>query len=383
LTAPGEGGISIIALRGPGAAEFTAQRLRRRRGAAASVEPGNLAYGHFCDAHGEPLDEVVVACVSPDLVEINCHGGALPTRRILESLAGEGVLLESNHVAPVADVPRGALQTEALEALFAAGTTLAARVLAAQAGGLLETALRETLVALEAGKFSRACETLTSLVQTAPLGLALAKPRTVVLLGPVNAGKSTLVNALVGYERNIVTEVPGTTRDAVTVPAAVNGVPLVFVDTAGAAEARTSLDAAAQERAVQAGERADLALIVIDTAAPLRRGFKPPAGRKPTIIAANKCDLPPLAETVGALAGWPPPVVKTSGKTGEGLEELADAILSALGIPFPEDDAAERPVVFTLRQKRCIGSALRLLENGDKTGAAGHLRECIGRRTGG
>lgn len=380
LTAPGEGGISIVALWGPGAARFAAAHLRGKNDARPALRAGRLAYGFFCNSKGEPLDEVIVACASPRKIEINCHGGALSTRRVLSCLAEEGVTVERATFPPEPQRIRSAVEKEALEALFASHTPLAARVFAAQAGGLLENALRQAVDHVESGRIDEAENLLSSLTDGSVLGLALAEPRVVAVVGPTNAGKSTLVNAIVGYERSIVTDVPGTTRDAIRVPAAVHGVPLVFVDTAGAAAARTSLDERAQEHAVQAGERADLMLVVIDRAAPLPVGYAPPKRTGPAIAAANKSDLPVLAETARAVYDWDIEAVDTSGKTGDGVAQLADRILAALGIARPQDDVALRPIIFTARQKECVDDALEFLRGGDPACCAASLRECIGDR---
>jgi len=374
LTPPGEGGISVIALTGTGAADLARQRLKRPAGrGAAPMAPGEIYYGMFTGAGGEPLDEVVVACVCEEYVEINCHGGALPARLVIKSLEGAGAAVEERRTPPGR---RSLVAEEAFEALFKASTGLAARVLAAQAGGLLEGALVEAARHVKGRDAARARLILRELLGTCALGAALVEPPVITVAGPVNAGKSTLVNALVGYARTIVTDVPGTTRDAVRVPAALEGVPVVLVDTAGAAAVRTSLERKAARAAAGALEEAAAVLYVYDSSVPLEDAPRPPAGR-PSVIAANKSDLAPCAATLEAIRATGLPFVETSGLSGAGMGELSSMLLETLGIGPPAADLPRRPVVFTERQHSRLSEAAEAIDAGDHERAYEKIAACI------
>jgi len=374
LTPPGEGGISVIALTGTGAAALARRRLKRPAGrGAAPMAPGEIYYGMFTDAGGEPLDEVVVACVCEEYVEINCHGGALPARLVMKSLEGAGAAFRERRTPPGR---RSLVAEEAFEALFKASTDLAARVLAAQAGGLLEAALVDAAGHLKGGDAARARLILGELLGTCALGAALVDPPVITVAGPVNAGKSTLVNALVGYARTIVTDVPGTTRDAVRVPTALEGVGVVLVDTAGKGAVRTSLERKAARAAERALEEAAAVLYVYDCSVPLEDAPRPPAGR-PCVIAANKSDLAPCDATLEAIRATGLPFVETSGLSGAGTRELSSALLEVLGTGPPPADLARRPVVFTQRQRRRLREAAEAIDAGDHQRACEKITACI------
>ncbi len=372
LTPPGEGGISVIALWGHGASALTASRLKRD--GSSSLQPGRLYYGVFAARDGRDLDEVIVACSGKDNIEINCHGGAIPTRLILKSLAEAGVSIVERRTLPGG---RAAIAEEAMTALFDASTDLAARALVAQAGGLLEDALMDVVGLIEGGELSKARLAAWRLLQTHATGAAFVEPPAVAVVGPVNAGKSTLVNALAGYDRTIVTDVPGTTRDAVRVPVALEGVPVILVDTAGAAAVDTPIEKKAAEAARGALETASAVLFVYDASVPLGASHLPPEMPRGCVIAANKNDLPACRETLEALKATQLPLVRTSGSTGVHLKELALAVLAAAGVVPPGHDAAERPIVFSSRQYDRISLAVAALDEGRASLAAEEILRCI------
>jgi len=378
LTPPGEGGISVIALWGKGAAFLAAKRLKRPgRDETHRLEPGRIYYGLFTDGDGAALDEVLIACVRQDTVEINCHGGAVPTRLILKSLEDAGAAIQRRRTPPG---PRSAAADEAFTALFSASTGLAARVLAAQAGGLLDDALGRSAVLIENGEVSEARRMLESLLGTRAIGAALVEPLVIAVVGPVNAGKSTLVNALAGFARTIVTDVPGTTRDAVRVPTALEGVPVILVDTAGAAAVRTGLEGKGARMAARALEAADAVLHVYDASVAVDEATFEPGAEGPRVIAANKADLGAELGSLEAMRNTGIPVVTTSGLTGKGMGRLREALLSALGIPVPPRDLAEKPVVFTQRQTARIAAAADKLAAGRGADALAEIRRCLAGR---
>jgi tRNA modification GTPase len=378
VTPIGDGGISVVAVRGPGAAALVSSRLNRRSSPGASFLPGHLYYGFFADSAGGVLDEVIVACVTPDFIEISCHGGIVPARRVLNELAASGV-----SAAGPASVRAFGLDApdfvtgEALAALCEATTDLSARVLAAQSGGLLSHELRGILADLDDPSTARrAGARLKSLLDTAALGIALRSPPTVVVVGPANAGKSSIVNRLSGYERSIVTDVPGTTRDCVSVLASLHGVPVVLVDTAGGGDSVDPLAAEAAVQARRAMESADMILAVVDASRPRDfHSLKLPSGR-PAVLAANKIDLaPPHAGDV--FGNEPLRVVATSSVTGQGIDELRVELLRALSVSPPEADVALEPRIFNSRQECLLRDALARLNAGSVAVARGSVAEIL------
>ncbi|HXG60211.1 MAG TPA: GTPase [Planctomycetota bacterium] len=339
LTPPGRGAIAVLHVAGPGARALVASLFGR------PVEE-RPRFGRLVQ-DGEVLDEVVVRAVDgftgEETVEISCHGGRAAVERIFRALAALGARRAAPEELLERGIETGALdriRAEAWTLLPAARTELAARVLLDQAEGALSRAVAEVRDAAGARR----------LRETASLGLALVRPRRVVLAGRPNAGKSTLFNALLGRERAIVSPEPGTTRDPVRGIGAVAQVPLEFVDTAGVEAPRDAIEGMAIDRTWEALSEADLVVFLFDGESEGeedRRLFGRLAGRK-ALAVVSKIDRAPGAP-------GPPGACRLSARTGEGLEELGRKILEALGIVPRHEPGA--PVVFTSRQERLLGAA--------------------------
>lgn len=298
LTPPGEGGISVISLAGPGAEAALARLFGRR------VAPGGIAYGWIAE-DGRRLDEALVWRAGGGF-EIGLHGGTVPAAAVLRALRRAGVRTGEEAAA-------GGIQAEAAALLPRAATLPAAVFLAAAAYGALTREIE-----------SRDPARLLALLERAPAGIALATPRRVVIAGPPNAGKSALLNALCGRDRALVHPEAGTTRDPVEAIADFEGYPIRLVDTAGLGGAD---DSGAQAEARRRIEAADLVLWLEDPASP-----HAPEGRA-ALRLSGKCDLGPTL----------PGLLAVSGATGEGLDALRHAALEKLGLPFP---AKARPSPF-------------------------------------
>jgi tRNA modification GTPase len=155
-------------------------------------------------------------------------------------------------------------------------------------------------------------------------------PAVIAIVGRPNVGKSSLLNQLLGHDRAIVSNVPGTTRDTIEETANIRGLPVVFIDTAGLREAGDEIEIEGIRRSRAALERAELILHVLDAAEPLTPAdenyLREFAGKK-RILVRNKCDLPPQLALPGDVKA---PVVEVSCQTGQGLEALKDAIKEAV-----------------------------------------------------
>jgi tRNA modification GTPase len=329
LTPPGSAAIAVIAVHGPKAWTIT-RALFRPAGSSErllpeSIEPPRFWYGKLT---GDAADEVVLFFrrLQPvPSVEIHCHGGRQMISLILETLASHGVQVcswqELERIG--SDDP---LYAEAVMALAEARTARTAAILLDQFHGALGGSIDAVLAALEQGDIAMATDLLESLVRYIPLGQHLTSPWRVVIAGAPNVGKSSLVNALAGYQRSIVSPVPGTTRDAVVTTIAIDGWPIELTDTAGLHVSGEDLEQQGMERARQAVSQADLCIWLLDAAAP---PVWPDERVASPLLAVNKIDLPPVWSIEQAAEA-----VHVSALTGTGLQELCDSISRRL-VPAP------------------------------------------------
>ncbi len=191
----------------------------------------------------------------------------------------------------------------------------------------------------------------------------------VVLAGPPNVGKSSLINALVGYPRAIVHDAPGTTRDLVTAPAALAGWPVELTDTAGLRLTDDPLEAAGVELAQARLSSADTIVLVFDIRQPWDETAKRLTARWPAaIVVHNKSDL--------AAPGldWRPEGICTSATTGHGLGELERAIVEHL---VPVEPSAGMAVPFAGRQVECLQHIAAALVRSDTVGALALLAQLV------
>ncbi len=274
LTPTGRGAIASIAIDGPQAAAMVAQLFVPAVSRPFIERPqGDIVYGRWSSSN-----EDVVACRrNTDRVEIHCHGGVAASRAILDSLVAAGCIAVSWQDFVARD-ERDRIRAAARVALAECRTQRSAAILLDQYRGALAHAIREIDSVLEHRQTTAAVQSLELLLSRSRLGLHLASPWQVVIAGPPNVGKSSLINALVGYERAIVFDQPGTTRDVVTALTAFDGWPVELSDTAGLRESRDPLELAGVAKAQQQLQQADLILLVFDRLQPWTR--RPTSARR-------------------------------------------------------------------------------------------------------
>jgi tRNA modification GTPase len=349
LTPPGVGGIASIGLSGPAAWEIVRPLFQPR--ASRRVYPHeNVPFilGTFGDAdrgdkpRGSPTngDEVVLTIrraaglVPAVRVEIHCHGGVAVTEWLKRLLIERGAVEVSWDDWLRQTLP-DPIQVEAQAALAKALTLRTAGILLDQWHGAWQRG-RAELARLRKCDPEAAAAFVRRLAGWIRLGERLTQPWRVVVAGAPNVGKSSLVNALLGFQRSIVAPTPGTTRDVVTALTAFDGWPVELVDTAGQRDAASGLEGQGIALAGEAMRQADLCLWVLDASVP---PLLPPAGLPMPLLVVNKIDLP---------AAWPLeelPALRVSARTGEGLSELIAAIAHQL-VPDPPPPGA--PVPFTV-----------------------------------
>lgn len=212
-----------------------------------------------------------------------------------------------------------------------------------------------------ADTLSRCRRQLQRLLDTFHRGRILREGIPTVLLGLPNAGKSSLLNALLGYDRAIVTEVAGTTRDTVEEKVRLGGQMLRLCDTAGIRDARDSVEKIGVDRAVAAAERASLSLVVLDGSVPLtgteERIFALAQQAEHSLLLVNKSDLPRQAELAG-LADRFDGVCSVCARTGEGVEQIG-RLVQAL---YPQAVRTDGALLTNTRQAEAVGRALAAVD---------------------
>jgi tRNA modification GTPase len=294
-------------------------RPHSRSGAALPESPelGRYWLGRLGDTLS---DEVVLAVtrVAPmPWLEVHCHGGRQVIGLVVETLEAGGLrsCTWQELERATADDP---LQALAAVTLAEARTARTAAILLDQHQGALGRALDAISAALDRDDRALAGRLLEELARWAALGRHLTAPWRVTVAGPPNVGKSSLVNALAGYQRSVVDPTPGTTRDVVTTLLAIDGWPVELSDTAGLRDAAGDLESQGIRQARTALASADLCLWVLDASAP---PVWPPSPAETVRLVVNKVDLP-AAWDLDQAAG----AVQVSARTGAGLTGLCRSL---------------------------------------------------------
>ncbi len=365
----GQGGIGIVRISGPQALDIAEKVFKPNRPRDA-FESHRLYLGHFIDpVSGHTLDEVLLSFMrSPhsytgeDVAEINSHSGWLLLSKILEILLGQGARLARpgeftlraflNHRI---DLTQAEAVVDLINSRSETGLVLASRHIRGsfkrRIQGLRKKAvdiLAHAEVAIdfpeeESDRFSREqgaidiqhllLEPIQALI-AAHAGRIWLDGVDTVIVGRVNAGKSSLLNRLLNEERAIVTAVPGTTRDIIESTLSIGGIPIKLMDTAGLRHVTDEVERVGIRLTRQKMAEADLVLIVIDQSRPLGEEDKEiirQAGGKHGLVALNKIDLPSaLSRETRAEAFAPFPVVETSALTGQGIEQLQQQVVDVI-----------------------------------------------------
>ncbi len=388
ITPLGEGGIGVIAVWGPGAVDLLEEFFTGTKVRTAELSPGRIAHGTF-RRDEEVIDEVILARpdsppfqVEEPYFEVNCHGGVAAVRAVLGCLRDAGARLVEGRRPTYgpSDPPLAgnALRARALEALPGAPTRLASLMLLHQAERALAGELDRLARPLRTGEGSEAERRLKHLLRTAPLGRALLSPPRVALVGPPNAGKSTLFNALLEEERVIVHHEPGTTRDIVRETVSVRGVPFELMDAAGIGAPRDELEREAERRARSLMEECDVALAVFDATEGVALESLPPARPETRVIpVANKMDL--LDEARKEVPGddLPEGTVWISARSRQNLNAVEEALLK------PYRETLERcrdggPVVFDRAGEAALREVAAALQEDSAEAALRELRRLRG-----
>lgn len=380
-TAPGRGGIGVVRVSGRGLAEF-AERLTGK-----PAKPRHAGFVRFLDRDGAAIDEGLLlffpaphSFTGEDVVELQGHGGPVVLRLLLNRCVELGARLAQPGEFSQRAFLNGKLdlaQAEAVADLIEASTEAAARSAVRSLSGefsreiqtlsdelidlrmLVEATLdfpEEEIDFLEqanaAGRLQAVADQLARVQQRASQGALLRSGLNVVLVGQPNVGKSSLLNALAGHERAIVTDVAGTTRDTLRETIQIEGIPLHIIDTAGLRETDDVVERIGVQRTWQEVERADVVLRLLDA----RGGAEDEDAQidarlpatVPRILVFNKIDLAGRAAQRIAATLDQPEQIYLCAKSGAGVELLQAALLEIAGWQAHTEDvplARERHLI--------------------------------------
>jgi tRNA modification GTPase len=409
-TPPGEGAIALVRVSGANAIEV-ADKIFHGKELPSEFEPRVQHLGEIFGPEDQLVDQVVLSIhhapasyTGEDLIEISCHGGTLVSAKVLEAClragarpARPGEFTERAFLNGKMDLT----QAEAVIDLIRAKTDLALRSATEQLEGRLGAQIRkirDELVELlahinasidfpEEGVTPDEGETLrarldlirddiATLLATADQGRILREGVRVVIYGATNAGKSSLLNRLLGYDRVIVSDTHGTTRDTIEEAVNLNGVPIRLLDTAGLRTSTSELEREGIARTEKSLQLADLRLHIADRNAPKPAHFEERNRDLNEIVVLNKGDLPENGDWKNFHA------LRISCLTGKGLPELRTEILTRI---TKQNLKPESPVAINARHHDCLRRALESCDRGATAQAQGlsleyaaiHLNEAL------
>ena len=409
-TPPGEGAIALVRVSGANAIEV-ADKIFHGKEPPSEFEPRVQHLGEIFGPEDQLIDQVVLSVhhapasyTGEDLIEISCHGGTLVSAKVLEAClragarpARPGEFTERAFLNGKMDLT----QAEAVIDLIRAKTDLALRSATEQLEGRLGAQIRkirDELVELLAhinasidfpeegvtpdeGETLRARldlirEEIAALLATADQGRILREGVRVVIYGATNAGKSSLLNRLLGYDRVIVSDTHGTTRDTIEEMVNLNGVPVRLLDTAGLRTSTSELEREGIARTEKSLQLADLRLHIADRNAPKPAHFEERNRDLNEIVVLNKGDLPETGDWKDFHA------LRISCLTGEGLPELRTEILTRI---TKQNLKPESPLAINARHRDCLRRALESCDRGATAQAQGlsseyaaiHLNEAL------
>ncbi|MCG8585804.1 MAG: 50S ribosome-binding GTPase, partial [Pirellulales bacterium] len=254
LTPKGRGAVATVAVFGARSADVVERRFVPAVGKSFVARPnGDICYGKWHDA--EVGEEVVVVQFASH-TEIHCHGGDAASTQVCTDLVSEGcVAARWNDWISIG--PRGRFAIDAIAALSHTRSERTAAILLDQVAGSLDGAFRDCKRAVEQRELDVAAEVIDTLIESAVLGMHVTSPWRVVIAGAPNVGKSSLLNAIVGYQRAIVVDQPGTTRDVVATATVIDGWPVLIADTAGLRKTADDIEGAGVTLAQQQLAEAD------------------------------------------------------------------------------------------------------------------------------
>ena len=405
-TAPGNAGISIIRMSGD-----TSLVILQRVFSKKQLEPRVMTLGTISD--GEAIDRVLAvyfaapaSYTGEDMVEIHCHGGMIVTKQILDLLlkngaqpAEPGEFSKRAFLNGKMDVSQAEAVSELISSLSEKSAKMSMRQLSGELGSKVskmqdeltdvlasihtalaypEEDLEESIISDAIEKSDSLLDEIRSLIDSFKRGKLMREGAKVAIAGKPNVGKSSLLNAILGEQRAIVTHIPGTTRDVISEYYNIRGLPIQLVDTAGIRKTDDIVEKIGVERSIEALNTADITLLIFDASKELSEQDVEIAlkakSQGEVIAVLNKSDLEPKlsAKEISDKLNLEPHLI--SAKTGEGV----DALLDEMYVSIMSDDAlAEGVTITNARHAAALKEAASALESAKEGAELGVDLDCV------
>ncbi|MBQ6085991.1 MAG: tRNA uridine-5-carboxymethylaminomethyl(34) synthesis GTPase MnmE [Bacteroidaceae bacterium] len=413
LATPPGGAIAIIRVSGPDAVAITGRIFSKP---LEKAEGYSLHFGQIKDMDGKELDDVLVSVfraphsyTGEDSTEISLHGSSYIVKNLLESLIWAGARQAEPGEFTMRAFMNGKLdlsQAEAVADLISSSTQATHQMAMSQMRGQFSQELKDlqgqllhltSLLELEldfndqdvefanrkelAELMDKIEKHIKDLADSFQMGNAIKNGIPVAIIGAPNVGKSTLLNALVGEERAIVSNIQGTTRDLIEDTTQIGGITFRFIDTAGIRSTQSKLERMGIERSIQAAEKAKIILLLTESNKP----FPDIDFRDNQIVmqVINKCDM--MLPSSSYLYHHQPDnrLFHISAANGDGLDLLRNAFVKEISLPTNLDDT--HAIVTNVRHYNTLNQALKALRRAKKAFAgqiptdlvAEDLRQCL------
>ena len=413
LATPPGGAIAIIRVSGPGAVAITGRIFSKP---LEKAEGYSLHFGQIKDMDGKELDDVLVSVfraphsyTGEDSTEISCHGSSYIVKNLLESLIWAGARQAEPGEYTMRAFMNGKLdlsQAEAVADLISSSTQATHQMAMSQMRGQFSQELKDlqgqllhltSLLELEldfndqdvefanrkelAELMDKIEKHIKDLADSFQMGNAIKNGIPVAIIGAPNVGKSTLLNALVGEERAIVSNIQGTTRDLIEDTTQIGGITFRFIDTAGIRSTQSKLERMGIERSIQAAEKSKIILLLTESNKP----FPDIDFRDDQIVmqVINKCDMMLPSSSYLYHRQQDSRLFHISAANGDGLDLLRNALVKEVSLPINLDDT--HAIVTNVRHYNTLNQALKALRRAKKAYTnqiptdlvAEDLRQCL------